>query len=228
MRNIWKSFVIVCALLPALSAQAEGRIVVNGEGRVEIAPDMATISLGVTTEAKTAKDALDLNNKATASLLERVNSAGVASQDVQTNSLSLSPNWARNNSDGTSSIVGYIANNQVTLRVRNLQLLGELLDDVVSTGANTFNGLTFGLQDSDPIADLARRKAVADAKRKAKLFAEEAGVTLGSVAEISETTASSPTPMFRQSGALMEAAVPIAEGEVSVTASVVVIFVIAD
>lgn len=218
----------ICLFSLAIPAGAEGRIIVVGEGSVETAPDMATISLGVTTEAEDAAEAMSANSEATASVLDRVKAAGVAPRDVQTSGLSLSPNWARDESNGTNSIVGFIASNQVTVRVRDLEALGGILDDVVRNGANTFNGLTFGLQDPDPVLDEARKDAVAEALRKAKLYAEAAGVTLGPIAELSEITSQSPQPMYARGGAMMEASVPVEEGEVSIAAEVTVEFEIAE
>ncbi len=228
MPNLRNLFAAICLVPLALSAAAEGRITVIGQGSVQTVPDMATISLGVTTEAKTAADALAANTEATASVLDRVAAAGVEPRDVQTSGLSLSPNWAQNNSDGTSTIVGFIASNQVTVRIRDLQGLGSILDDVVRNGANTFNGLVFGLQNPDPVMDEARNKAVADALRKAELYAEAAGVMLGAIAELSESGGGTPEPMFRRESAMLDAAVPVAEGEVSVAATVTVVFEIAE
>lgn len=215
-------------LIPlALSVQAEGRIIVTGEASVETAPDMAMISLGVTTEAADAAAALAANTEATASVLDRLNAAGVEARDVQTSGLSLSPNWANNQSTGTNSIVGFVASNQVTVRVRDLKALGGILDDVVRNGANTFNGLTFGLQDPDPVMDEARRAAVTEALRKARLYAEAAGVNLGPIAELSEQIGQIQPPIFAR-GTMMEAAVPIAEGEVAIAAQVRVEFEIVE
>lgn len=219
---------VICLFALAAPAFADGRLSVTGQGVVNTAPDMATISLGVMSEAKTAADALAGNNQATASVLDRVAVAGIAPGDVQTTGLSLSPNWVSNNNDGTSTIVGFVANNQVTVRVRDLQALGGILDDVVRNGANTFNGLTFGLQNPEPVLDEARKKAVEDAIHKAKLYAAAAGIVLGPIVELSEAGDMMPRPMSRQVGAMMEAAVPVAEGEVSVAASVSLVFEIAE
>ncbi len=228
MKKLRPIIAALCLLPIGFSAEAAGRIIVTGEGSVEIAPDIATISLGVTAEAQDAADALSANTEATAAVLERVAVAGVEARDVQTSGLSLSPNWAQNNTDGTSRIVGFIATNQVTVRVRDLEALGGILDDVVRNGANTFNGLSFGLQDPDPVMDEARKKAVAEALRKAKLYAAAAGVTLGPIAELSENMGGLPPPMFARSGMVMESAVPVAEGEVSIAAQVTVQFEIVE
>ena len=224
MQNLCRSLVAICLLCVAFPAVSAGRITVVGEGSVATIPDMATISLGVTSEAKTAADALAANTDATDSVLERLTEAGIEKRDVQTSGLSLSPNWARNNTDGTSGIVGFVANNQVTVRVRDLSLLGGILDDVVRNGANTFNGLTFGLQNPDPVMEEARKAAVAEALRKAELYANAASVTLGPIVELSESSGPVPQPMFRSGGAMMESAVPVAEGELSISATITVIF----
>lgn len=213
---------------PVFQASAAGQITVTGQGSVEAVPDMATISLGVTTQAKTAAEALTVNSETTAAILEQVATAGILPRDVITSGLSLSPNWLTNTSDGSSAIVGFIANNQVTIRVRDLPSLGMILDQVVRNGANTFNGLMFGLQDPAPKMDEARRRAVEDAIRKAELYAAAASVALGPISDLTENGGMLPVPMFRQSDMMMEASVPVAEGEISIAASVTVVFEIAD
>ncbi len=227
--RILKTAAIIFFLSPCVApAWAEGRLTVIGEGSIETQPDMATISLGVTTEAETAAEALSANNEMTASVLETVSAAQVEPRDIQTSGLSLSPNWSQDRDGEASRIVGFVASNQITVRVRDLEALGGILDDVVSGGANTFNGLTFGLQEPGPARDEARKEAVADAQRKAQLYAEAAGVTLGPIVELSEVTGDQPQPMYRSNGAMMESAVPIAQGEISIEASVTVVFEIAE
>ena len=115
------------------------------------------------------------------------------------------------------------------IRVRDLEMLGGLLDRVVRDGANTFNGLNFGLQDASDAQNEARRRAVADARAKAELYAEAAGVALGAIVELKDGVTSSPQPVFMERAALaMSDAVPIAEGEVSTSARVTITFDIAD
>ena len=121
------------------------------------------------------------------------------------------------------------AGNTVHIRVRDLDKLGGLLDQVVKDGANTFNGLSFGLQDSTDAKNEARRRAVADARAKAELYAEAAGVSLGKIIELTDGVTSSPQPMFMERSAMvMSDAVPIAEGEVSTSARVTITFEIAE
>ncbi len=207
-----------------------GEIVVQGQGSVEQAPDMATITLGSQFAAKQADDALDQVSEATATVLATLTELGVEAKDVQTSGLYLNPVWDDSyNRHGGRNIRGYSAGNTVHIRVRDLEKLGGLLDQVVEDGANTFNGLSFGLQDSTDAKNEARRRAVADARAKAELYAEAAGVSLGKIIELTDGVTSSPQPMFMERSAMvMSDAVPIAEGEVSTSARVTITFEIAE
>ncbi len=219
-------WIIVLALSLAMGqavAQeaAQGRLIVTGEGAVDSAPDMATITMGVTSEAKTAAEAMSETSEATAKVLEALVQAGIEARDMQTRDLALSPLWD-NRSTGERRIVGFQASNTVLVRVRDLDALGEILDQVILGGANQFRGLGFGLQDPGPALDEARRRAVAEAMRKAALYAEAAGLTLGPVLEFSESGGSPGPVMMERAGMAM--AVPIAAGEVTTNASVTMVF----
>ena len=208
-------------------------IMVTGEGRVDVAPDLATISLGVTNEADTAKEALDANTAALQAAIDRLKAAGIEDRDIQTSGLSLGPryDYNRTNPDGSAQITGFIASNMVTVRVRVLDQLGAVLDAVVTDGANTLGGVSFGLQEPDPVLDEARKDAVADARRKAELYAAAAGVTLGKVRSIAEQSGFAvpmPMPMAEASLSKAAAPVPIAGGEVSVTANVTIVYEIGE
>jgi uncharacterized protein YggE len=115
--------------------------------------------------------------------------------------------------------------NQLTVRVRDLEALGGVLDRSIQDGANTFNGLSFGLADPVPALNEARKRAVADAMARAKLLSGAAGVTLGSVVSITEGGGmGGPVPMFRMAAADAASAIPVAAGEISTTASVTMVF----
>jgi len=208
------------------AAEAAGKITVTGQGMVPAAPDMATIMLGVTSQAKTAQAAMADNSAAVAAILAQLKQAGIAERDIQTSGLSLNPQLDYNaSSDGSlPEILGYIAANNVTVRVRALDGLGQVLDRVIQQGANTFNGLTFGLASPEPVMDAARKLAIADARRKAELYAAAAGARLGPVLTIVEAGGyGDPQPMFRKAADSAEAgAVPVASGEIGVTASVTI------
>jgi uncharacterized protein len=207
------------------AAEAMRTVTVVGEGIVETAPDQAIISLGVTTTADTAVAALAANSDAMDSMMNQLRTAGVAPADLQTANLSLNPNSSGYSSSSSETISGYTASNMLNVRVRDLDALGALLDAAVSDGANTMNGITFGLAEPNPVMHEARTRAVADATSRATVLAMAAGVTLGPIVSITEGgTYPGPAPMFR----VESTGVPIAQGELAMTASVTVTFEIAE
>jgi uncharacterized protein YggE len=216
-------------MLPAVAMAdshmaAPATISVTGEGIVAAAPDLATVSLGVTMQGDTAAAAMAAGNSALQAVLERLKAAGIEDRDLQTSNLSLNPNWQ--SGDGTTApvIVGYIASNILSVRVRDLDKLGAVLDAVVTDGANTLNGISFGLADPDPVLDQARTEAVADARGRAELLVGAAGVKLGRILSIAESGGMMPmpAPMFRMEAA--SDAVPVAGGEVGMSASVTITY----
>ncbi|MDU8943080.1 SIMPL domain-containing protein [Ovoidimarina sediminis] len=227
---------IVAALvsLPLLgfAQEAERRLTVTGEGRIEAVPDMATISLGVTAEARTAGEAIRANSRAMDAVLERLRAAGIEDRDLQTSNFSVHPRWERaNSSNAAPRIAGFVAQNMLTVRVRDLSVLGETLDAVAQDGANSFSGLSFGLQDPEPVRDQARVAAVAEARRKAALLAEAAGVTLGPLLSIDEADGGGRPPiMMEMAEARMSSAdaVPVAAGELSMTARIRLVYAIGE
>lgn len=213
---------------PARAEATQRQITVTGEGSVATVPDMATINLGVTHQAKEAGAAMAATSQATANMLQRLAALGVEARDMQTSNLSLNPVWSNRNSSssGNPRISGYVASNSVHVRVHDLTALGRVLDAVIAEGANDFNGLRFSVEDPDPLMDLARQKAVADAMARALLLTMAAGVTLGPVQSMSEHGGRRPVMM--EMSAARSNDVPIAAGEVSVSASVSMVFAIAD
>jgi uncharacterized protein len=216
--------------LPALADDAlPPMVTVTGTGTVEAVPDIATLSIGVTTQGETAAEALTANSSALDAVMSRLTAAGIAAPDMQTSNLSLNPNWTGYDSSSVSgpTIAGYVASNILTIRVRQLDGLGAVLDAAVADGANTLNGLTFGLANPDPALDEARKEAVADARARAELLATAAGVKLGRVISISEGVApTDPVPMFRADASA--APVPVAGGEVGLSASVTIFYEIVE
>lgn len=208
-------------------AEGAGLITIIGEASVPATPDMATISLGVTTEGLTAAEAMAANSKALAAVIERLTGAGIAEHDLQTSNLSLSPNWVGYDSGQTPTISNYMAMNMLNVRVRDLASLGSVLDASIADGANTLNGITFELSAPRPVQDEARKAAVADAAAKAGLYAEAAGVTLGKVMSISEQqNYNGPMPVFMEAKAASP--VPVATGQIALQSSVTVTYAIAE
>ncbi|WP_375571875.1 SIMPL domain-containing protein [Seohaeicola saemankumensis] len=206
-------------------AEASRTLSIGGTGRVDLAPDMAMVRIGVTHQDRVAATALRMTSDAVAAMLARLEGLGVAARDMQTAGLSLNPVWRdRSGQQGQPAPWGFEASNIVSLRLRDLDALGPVLDALVTDGANRLDGVSFGLQDPDSAMDEARRLAVADARRKAALFAEAAGVRLGPVISLSETGGGMPRPQMMEMAAMRSDAVPIAAGEVGVSASVQMVF----
>ncbi len=211
-----------------LMAQSEtGEIVVTGQGLVAVEPDMAVLSLGVTRESLRARDAMSDTSRAVAKVLSTLETVGIAPRDIQTSSVSLSPRWDRSDRNATPRVVGYVASNTLSIRIRDLDVLGGLLDDVIGSGVNQMNGLSFTLSDPGPFEDEARVKAVESAIAKAEVLASAANVTLGSIRTISEGGANRPaTVQFRQES--FAADVPVAVGDVDIRTSVTMVFAISE
>jgi uncharacterized protein YggE len=195
-------------------------ISVTGEATVSVPPDQAQIDGGVTSEAKTAREASDANNTAMGKVLLALKGAGIEEKDVQTSRLSLQPQSAPNRT-GPAAIVSYRASNRVTVRLRDVTKVASVIDTLVGAGANEIGGINFVVSQASKLLDDAREQAVADARRKAEIYARAAGVTLGAPLSISEEGAPGPMP-FRKMAAGMAASTPVAQGEetLAVTVSV--------
>ena len=215
---------------PVAAEEAMPRVIsVTGDGRVAAAPDMATVRIGVRREARQAADAMRASSEAMRAVLASLDGAGIEARDIQTSGLGLSPRYARSDGSAPPRVVGYVASNDLTVRVRELEALGGILDLLIRDGANALNGVFFGIAETGPLEDQARASAVGDARAKAETLAEAAGVPLGAVLSISEgDVGSGPMPVAR--GAMMEAAmdVPVAGGEVEVRVSVSMVFEIGE
>jgi uncharacterized protein YggE len=197
---------------PALAQSMPPAVIsTTGEATVSVAPDLAQIDGGVTSEAKTAREASDANNAAMGKVLLALKGAGIEEKDFQTSRLSLQPQSAPNR-PGPSTIVGYRASNRVTVRLREVAKLANVIDTMVGAGANDIGGINFMVSQASKLLDEAREQAIADARRKAEIYAKAAGVTLGAPLSISEEGAPGPMP-YRKMVAGMAASAPVAQGE---------------
>jgi uncharacterized protein YggE len=206
---------------PALAQTMPPAVIsVTGEATVSVPPDLAQIDGGVTSEAKTAREASDANNAAMGKVLLALKGAGIDEKDFQTSRLSLQPQIAPNRT-GPNAIVGYRASNRVTLRLRDVTKVASVIDTLVAAGANDIGGINFMVSQASKLLDEAREQAIADARRKAEIYAKAAGVTLGAPLSISEEGAPAPI-QFRRMAAGMAASAPVAQGEetLAVTVSV--------
>src|SRR6266513_357605 len=211
---------LLAAPAPAQTAPP-AMISVAGEATVSVPPDLAQIDAGVTTEAKTAREASDANNAAMGRVLLALKGAGIDEKDYQTSRLSLQPESAPNRTTGPATIIGYRASNRVTIRLRDVSKVASVVDTLVGAGANDIGGINFTVSQASKLLDDAREQAIADARRKAEMDAKAVGVTLGAPLSISEGGTRGGSTCRRMGGG-MAAAASVAQGEETLQVTVAV------
>lgn len=220
---------VVLAFSPNL-LQAEEMmrsLTLTGTGEVFVAPDMATVNLGVSSFDEKASEAMRKNSDLMARVFGELEAAGVKTRDIQTTQLSLNQRWDRRANNNTEpKIIGYDVLNTITVRVRDLSSVGTILDVLTQAGANQISSISFGLQKPRPHQDDARVRAVDDALAKAELYAKAAGIELGQIISINEISGVvHPRPMARMAEASMAMdAVPISEGELGMRSNVTIVY----
>jgi len=188
-------------------------ITVNGVGKVYLVPDIAYIYIGVHSQAESVADALSQNNAQAQSITNTLLAQNVAAEDIQTTAFNVYPQQQYGPNGEMTGII-YVVENQVYVKVRNLQNLGALLDGVVKSGANSINGITFDVQDHASAETEARKLAIEDAKAKAEDIATQAGVQLGNLYSVNISSAGSPMPVYEaKGGAAGGGSVPVAAGQ---------------
>jgi uncharacterized protein YggE len=211
---------------PASAAQA--RVIVLGDGSVTVAPDYARIRSGVSTNAKTVKEASDSNSKLMANIMATLADAGIAKNDIQTSEFSIEPVYASPTPPGGPKLAGYRVSNQVNVTIHQISQVGEILERLVKAGATDAGNVSFLVSDREKALDQAREAAIANAKHKADLYARAAGLTLGRVAWITEGSDFEPIrPMSIGQGRMAPAPPPIEPGQNTMTVRVTVGFDIA-
>jgi uncharacterized protein len=206
------AFAGLLLVAPATAETApEPALTVSGEATVTAVPDEAQIDVGVASDGKTAREASDTNNTAMGKVLLALKTANVDEKDVQTSQLSLQPQYGPNRS-GSSPVVGYRAGNRIIVKLHDVLKVAGTIDTLVGAGANEIGGIAFSVSNASKLLDDARERAIADARRKAEIYAKAAGVTLGPPLGIAEQ--GSPSPIaYRKISAGLAAATPIAPGE---------------
>jgi uncharacterized protein YggE len=216
------------AMAGATDSPPPPRIVVTGEGKATAAPDLALLTLSVMREAKTARAALDANNDAMAAVIAAMKSSGINERDLQTAAIQINPRYNYTNKpDGSqeAELVAYQVTNTLSVRVRDIDKTGDILDKAVSLGVNQGGGISFSNDDPAAAVTEARKKAVADAMAKAKTLAEAAGVSIGRVLEITDqNVAPAQMPITSKAFDAASAAVPVQAGENSFAVQVTVTF----
>ena len=215
---------LICLSAPA--ALAESRTLsLTGLGQASAPPNMAQVTVGVTTVADTAAEALASNSTEMNAVFRTLRDNGVDPADMQTSGLSLNPRWNSYGSSGKQpKIEGFEGSNSLRVTVRVIDDLGTVLDEITRAGANNIQSVSFSLKDPSPLLEQARKAAVKDAMAKADLYAEAAGVSLGPIVRIDESGQSGPAPGHARMEAMAASAVPIAAGETQIAASITIVW----
>lgn len=218
------------AQTPDLAGIRPPSITVAGTGESHGKPDFAQVQVGVVTEAPTAAEALRKNNEAMSQLIVMIRKRGIEEKDLQTTQFNVSPRYKYDKTQQEPpKIAGYQVTNEVQVKVRNLLALGAFLDETVSLGANQVRGISFGVAEPAQLMDEARRKAIADAERRARVYAEAAGLKIGKPIRIDEQTGGRPGPYpVARMEAAATSAVPVAPGEQTFSVTVTVSYAIVD
>ena len=192
----------------------ERTVSVSATGSVTADPDLAAISTGVQTEGDTARDALSRNNVAMTKLIDGLKTLGLSAKDIQTSGLNVSPRYQNYRDGRPPTINGYQAVNQVRIVVRDIKRIGEVLDQTVTLGANQMGGISFDVSTAEVLRDEARKVAMANALRRARLYAAAAGAEVGPVLSIAEDVrVAGPHPMVMGRAAMTaDASVPVEPG----------------
>lgn len=189
-------------------------VTVSATGQVSAVPDEARISSGVVSDAKTAREALSKNTEAMKKVIAELKTRGIEARDIQTTQFNVEPVYVYPQEGRPPVVTGYRVNNSVIIRVRKIDSLGEVLDQLVTVGANQLSGISFDVSTAETLKDEARKDAMANAMRRAKLFAAAAGADVGEIVQISEdVTYAGPQPGFLTRATPASAApVPVEEG----------------
>ena len=215
---------LICLSAPPALAQGLGAdaafhatmLSLQAEGEAKATPDMASITLGVTTQAPSAAEAMRQNAGKMNAILVALRGQGLAEKDIQTSNLSLGPQYVYAQNQ-PPKLTGYQASNDVTVTVRDLARLGPVIDAVSNAGANQIYGVSFGLQDPQGAEDQARRAAIKALTAKAELYAQATGYHLARLVSLSEGGGEpqiQPRPVFAMAKAA--AATPVEPGELNV------------
>jgi len=233
-----RTFLVFLALLAALVLGACGpativtnpaapqrTLSVNGNGTVNLTPDIAYINIGVHTESASASEAVSDNNLETQQVIKALQGLGVADKDIRTVNFNIWPNTQYDPQSGKQIGTTYMVDNVVYVTIRDMDKLGDILDAAVRAGANSINSIQFDVTDKTQALKQAREQAVKDAQSQAQEMASVAGVTLGEIQSINFFN-NIPGPLMdvygKGGGEGMAAAIPVPvnPGQLTLTVTV--------
>ena len=207
----------------------EHTISVTGTGKVVVTPDLADLRLGVSVTKPTVKAARAAAAATMTNVIAAIKKLGIADKDIQTTNLSLQPVYTYPPNGGTPKLTGYTLSNTVAVTIRDLDKIGDVIDDSLTAGATTMDGVTFRNENPAAAEEQARKEAMTQAKAKADTLASSAGVHISGVSSISETSAPIPYPIpyfGAAAGAAQDTSTPVQVGTNEVSVSVAVVYLI--
>jgi uncharacterized protein YggE len=223
--------VLALMAMPAMAQEkiwdkVETKLDIAAQASIKSEPDMAVISAGVVTNAKTADAALKENANKMAAVFAALKKSGIKDKDIQTSGINVSPQYVYEEKKAPA-ITGYQASNNVNVAIHDLKIVGSVLDTLVSQGANQINGPTFSIEDTDDLMDQARKDAMVKARKRAELYAAASGLKIKRILSISEQggyNPPGPVPMFAMAKAMRADAAqessPVSAGQVDVNVTV--------
>ena len=225
-------FLMSCSAAFAAPQQETPRptLSVDGQGTGTAAPDMATVTIGVTTQGKDAAKAQNDNAWVSNQIQAAVRGLGIAEKDIQTRNYSFYPNYSTDK-DRRNEVTGYTVNNSVIVVVRDIKLTGKVIDAALNNGANEINSLDFSASDTKAVRKVALLNAVQDARDKADIIAKGLGKRIVGIQNVSESMGYIETRRFGGNmlmAVAKDAATPIAPGSLSLTANVHIDFILSD
>lgn len=225
-------FLMSCSAAFAAPQQETPRptLSVDGQGTGTAAPDMATVTIGVTTQGKDAAQAQNDNAWVSNQIQAAVRGLGIEEKDIQTRNYSFYPNYSTDK-DHRNEVTGYTVNNSVIVVVRDIKLTGKVIDAALSNGANEINSLDFSASDTKAVRKVALLNAIQDARNKADIIAKGLGKRIVGIQNVSESTGYIETRRFGGNmlmAVAKDAATPITPGSLSLTANVHIDFILSD
>lgn len=172
----------------AAQTQTKTEINVKGVGSVFVEPDIAVLTFGVLSEDVSADLAYAKTSSKINNIINAMKKIGIAQKDIKTLRINVYPNYSYNKDDNTSKIVGFYANTDLSITVRNLSIVGKVIDQAFKNGANTFSDLKFDITNSNTYYNQALAMALENAKTKAKVLADGLGITLGKPKSVTENS----------------------------------------
>ena len=225
-------FLMSCSAAFAAPQQETPRptLSVDGQGTGTAAPDIATVTIGVTTQGKDAAKAQNDNAWVSNQIQAAVRGLGIEEKDIQTRNYSFYPNYSTDK-DHRNEVTGYTVNNSVIVVVRDIKLTGKVIDAALSNGANEINSLDFSASDTKAVREVALLNAIQDARDKADIIAKGLGKRIVGIQNVSESTGYIETRRFGGNmlmAVAKDAATPIAPGSLSLAANVHIDFILSD